>query len=142
MNRKDFLSAIGISGGGLLLATCMGACAKTGADAPAPAAPPSGLDFTLDMSLPANAALNNPGGYVYSNGIIVAKTVAGSIVAVSQVCTHQGTTVEYQKSSNQFYCPNHGANFNTTGAVVNGPATSPLKQYTVTVTGNMVRVKG
>ena len=141
MNRKDFLSAIGMSGGGLLLATCLGACSKSAGDAAVPAAP-TGIDFTLDISQPANSALNNAGGYVYSNSIIVAKTIAGAIVAVSQACTHQGVTVEYQKSSNQFYCPSHGANFNTTGAVVNGPASSPLKQYTVTVTGNMVRVQG
>ena len=136
MNRKDFLMSIGLSGGGLLLAACLGGCSKTGEGA-APT-----VDFTLDLSLPANTALNAPGGYIYSNGVIVAKTIAGNIVAVSQSCTHQGVSVQYQSSGDRFYCSGHGATFNTIGAVTNGPASSALKKYTVTVTGNMVRVNG
>jgi cytochrome b6-f complex iron-sulfur subunit len=138
MNRKEFLSTIGLSSGTLILAACLGSCKKdAGGTGSAPV-----VDFTLDLSQPANAALNKPGGYLYSNGVIVAKTTAGNIIAVSQSCTHQGSSVQYQSSSNQFYCPNHGATFNTGGGVTGGPANSALKQYTVTATGNMVRVNG
>ncbi len=139
MDRKEFLSALGLSGGAFILASCLGGCSKAAADSGV-AAP--AVNFTLDLSQPANAALNNPGGYVYANGIIVAKTVSGNIIAVSQACTHQGVTVQYISSSNQFYCPSHGASFSTDGAVTNGPATGALKQYAVTVTGNIVAVKG
>ena len=98
MNRKDFLLSIGLSGGSLMLAACLGGCKKTDAvNAPT-------VDFTLDLSLPANAVLNTPGGYIYSNGVIIAKTIAGVIVAVSQSCTHQGVSVQYQSSGDRFYC--------------------------------------
>lgn len=136
MNRKDFLMSIGLSGGGLMLAACLGGCKKTDVGS-APT-----VDFTLDLSLPAYTALNAPGGYIYSNGVIVAKTIDGNIVAVSQSCTHEGVSVQYQGSADRFYCSGHGATFNTVGAVTTGPASSALKKYTVTVNGNVVRVNG
>ncbi len=43
---------------------------------------------------------------------------------------------------NADFPPSHAANFSSTGAVTGGPANSPLKQYTVTVTGNTVRING
>ena len=135
MDRREFLSLTGLSAGGIFMATCIASCKKTATAAPS-------VDFTLDLSQSANAALNAPGGYVYSNGVIVAKTTSGSIVAVAASCTHQGTNVQYQSSGDRFHCPNHGANFSDSGAVLNGPATQSLKQYTVTITGNMVNVKG
>ena len=145
MDRKDFLTALGYSSGVLLFTSCMAGCSKsTGSTSPAntPPAPPQAVNFNLDLTLPANSALNTPGGYIYSNNIIVAKTAAGPIIAVSQACTHQGTSVQYVNDKDQFYCPNHGSMFSAAGAVLLGPAGSPLKQYTVTVAGNIVTVKG
>ena len=138
MDRKEFLTALGLSSGALIVTSCLAACTKntTNSNTVAPA-----VNFILDLSLPANAALNNPGGYVYSGGVIVAKTTAGNIIAVSQACTHQGVDVVYN-SNNQFYCPSHGAAFSNTGAVISGPVNTALKQYTVTVTGNKVNVNG
>jgi cytochrome b6-f complex iron-sulfur subunit len=136
MERKEFLSMLGLGAGSLILATCMGGCKKESAGT-APT-----VDFTLDLSQSANAALNNAGGYMYSNGVIVAKTTSGSIIAVAAGCTHEGTNVQYQANNNQFYCPNHGATFSNSGSVTKGPANSSLKQYTVTVNGNIVSIKG
>lgn len=135
MDRKEFLSLLGLSAGGAFIAACAAGCKKS-TDAP------SGVDFSLDLSQSANAPLNTAGGYVYNSGVIVAKTTTGAIIAVSAACTHEGTNVQYQASSNRFHCPNHGANFNNNGGVINGPATQNLKQYTVTVNGNIVNVKG
>lgn len=141
MDRKTFLSSIGLSAGTILIASCLGACSKDTVNNEAPAPAPA-VDFTLDLTQPANAALNNAGGYVYSNGVIVAKTLAGAIIAVSQSCTHQGVTVQYQSDNNQFYCSGHGSAFSLTGAVKNGPANGALKQYTVSISGNSVRING
>lgn len=142
MDRKDFLSALGYTSGALLFTSCLAGCSKSAVSTPTPTpTPPQAVNFNLDLTLPANSALNTPGGYVYSNGVIVAKTAAGPIIAVAQACTHQGTSVQYVNDKNEFYCPNHGSNFKNTGAVINGPANAPLKQYTVTVAGNIVTVK-
>lgn len=134
MDRKDFLSAIGFSAAGIFMASCLGSC-KNDAGGPT-------VDFTFDLTDPAYAALGNAGGYVYKNGVIIAKTTSGNIVAVSQACTHEGAAVQYQSGSNRFYCPRHGAAFDTTGNVTNGPASTDLKQYTVTINGNTVRISG
>ena len=140
MERKEFLSLIGFTGVSVLATMCLGACSKQSTNSAVPA--PGNVDFTLDVSLPANAALVSAGGYLYSNGAIVAHTVGGSYIAVSQACTHQGVTVNYQSASHQFYCPSHGATFSETGTVMAGPANGALKQYQTTLTGNMLRVFG
>jgi cytochrome b6-f complex iron-sulfur subunit len=70
----------------------------------------------------------------------VAFTNAGSYIAVSSACTHQGGTVGYNAGNNNFVCPNHGSVFNANGSVANGPASQSLKQYTTTLTGSNLRV--
>jgi thiosulfate dehydrogenase [quinone] large subunit len=56
---------------------------------------------------------------------IVVRLSDGRLVAHSAVCTHAGCTVAYQ--GGQIVCPCHGSRFNAqTGAVINGPAVTPL----------------
>lgn len=131
MNRKDFLSLVGIGATGIIAASCLSACKKENN---------TNIDFTLDLNSSANSALAANGGYVISQGVIVAKTSAGEYIAVSAACTHQGVNVQFQSSSNRFHCPSHGANFSTTGSVQNGPANSPLTKYNTSLSGNMLRV--
>ena len=130
MNRKEFLSLVGIGTTGAFVASCLSACKKEN----------NNIDFTLDLSSSANAALTTNGGYLISQGVIVAKTNAGDYIAVSAACTHEGVNVQFQSSSNRFHCPAHGANFTTTGTVQNGPANSPLTQYKTSLSGNTLRV--
>ena len=146
MERKEFINAIGMGTASLLLATCFGACSKgsssdNGITGPGPT-PPSNVDFTLDLNQQSNANLANSGGFVYSNGVIVARTTTGSYIAVAMACTHQGTTLVYEGNNNRFYCNNHGSTFSNSGVVNNGPASTNLKQYTTTLTGSMLRVVG
>jgi cytochrome b6-f complex iron-sulfur subunit len=136
MERKEFLSLIGVGTASVFAAVCLGGCSKSSAGGSAP----SNVDFTLDLTLPANAALAVAGGYMYSGGIIIAKTTAGGYLAVSQSCTHEGVSVQYQAGNQRFYCPGHGATYSTTGAVTSGPAPTSLKQYNTSLTGNMLRV--
>ncbi len=138
MERKEFLSLLGLGTAGIFSAACLGACSKAASGYTPPV--PTVVDITLDLSLPANAALNNIGGYIYTNGVIVAKTKTGSYIAVSQDCTHQGVSVQYQVANQQFYCPSHGSIFSETGSVTGGPAPTSLKQYNTTLTNNMLRV--
>ena len=138
MDRKEFLSQIGLGAAGLVLFGCMGGCKKD----TVPAAP-SNVNLTLDLTSTAYGGLLTPGEYAYTNnGIIVAHTKSGVYIAVSQYCTHQGVTVNYTASSNKFVCPAHGSIFESTGTVLNGPADLALKQYTVTKTGNTLVITG
>lgn len=131
MNRKEFLSIVGIGATGIFITSCLSACKKENN---------TNIDFTLNLNSSANSALAANGGYVISQGVIVAKTSAGEYIAVSAACTHQGVNVQFQSSSNRFHCPSHGANFNTNGTVQNGPANSPLTKYNTSLSGNMLRV--
>ena len=137
MDRKEFLSMLGIGTVAFIGASCLSGC--TPPDSTVPAAP-TGVDFTINLSQTANSALLQNGGYIYSNGIIVARTTGGAYVAVSQACTHQGTTVYYDPGANDFHCPNHGSNFATNGGVINGPANTALTVYHTSLNGTSLRV--
>ena len=149
MKRDEFLHLFGF-GAAMLLSGCLGSCSGKTDDpkpGPGPGATPgpgqSGVDFTLDTAAPANARLHDPAfGYVYdsTDRVIVAKTTVGSYVAVSAACTHQGSTVAFQASRNQFSCPTHGSQFSSSGSVITGPASAPLRAYTVAQTGSVLRV--
>lgn len=138
MERKEFLKMLGISTASGLATVCLASCGKTSTNGNYEG--PANVNFTLDLSATANAALANTGGYLYSNGVIVAKTTAGTYIAVSEACTHLGVSVTYRGPAQQFYCPSHGATFTDSGVVTNGPATTPLTQYHTALTGTMLRV--
>lgn len=141
INRKDFFTAIGVSAAAVTLLSCMGGCSKNSAGVINPPVVPTGVDFSLDLTTSANAALKNNGGFVVSQNIIVARTSAGAYIAVQQSCTHASYPLEYQSGNHRFYCGYHGSNFSESGAVINGPAQTALTVYKTTLTGNLLRVQ-
>ena len=137
MDRKEFLSLLGFGSASVALTSCIAGCSKNVSSG---TTAPSGVDFTLDLSQTANAALQTNGGYIYKSNVIVARTMAGVYIAVQQVCTHESVSVTYQGSNHRFYCDGHGATFSETGAVTGGPAPASLKTYNTTLTANVLRV--
>ena len=109
--------------------------------------PPGGsggaIDFTLDLSLPANSALLTKGGFLTHSSVIVAFTSASAYVAVGNACTHQGYSLAFNPDD-KFHCQNpaagHGSIFASNGSVAQGPAASPLTVYTTALTGTSLRV--
>jgi cytochrome b6-f complex iron-sulfur subunit len=136
MTRKDFFTRVGFGAVAVLVPACIGGLVTSCTNQEVPAASTT-VDFTLDISL---GALATNGGYLVRDGVIVARTLTGSFIAVSAACTHQGTTVDYSSADNGFICPNHGAQFSSTGLVTRGPATADLTQYNTALTGNSLRV--
>jgi cytochrome b6-f complex iron-sulfur subunit len=57
------------------------------------------------------------------------RTSASSFAAFSRICPHQGSTINV--TSNGFSCPNHGAEFNSSGQWIGGQRTSNLTSYPV-----------
>ncbi len=141
MDRKEFLAQLGLTSAAIFAGACLGGCSKddNGGGGSVPP-PPAGVNFTLNLSDAANSDLKRLGGFVYQGGIIIARTLADTYIAVSQACTHQGTIVVYEGSNNRFFCNNHGSTFNNLGAVINGPAGAPLTKYNTTLTGTSLRV--
>ena len=147
MERKDFIEKVGLSAASILIFGCMQSCSKS--DGPAPSQPTGSnnnttkpVDFTINITTNPYTSLNIAGGcYVdKTNNIIIARTLTNEFIAVSSICTHQQATIDFEASNNRFYCSAHGSAFLTTGAVLNGPAAAPLKQYKTALSGNNLRV--
>jgi thiosulfate dehydrogenase [quinone] large subunit len=62
------------------------------------------------------------------------------VFAYSMICTHQGCTVSYVKSSKSLVCPCHAAKFDPLkkGRVVSGPAESPLTSIKLAIKSGWV----
>jgi cytochrome b6-f complex iron-sulfur subunit len=136
MERKEFLSLLGLSASAMVM-SCIG-CSKNSNSGSS--TPPSNVDFTLDLSQSANASLNTNGGFIYQNGIIIARTLTGAFIAVQQICTHENFSITYQASNHRFYCSGHGGTFSETGQVTGGPPPASLRKYNTSLNGNMLRI--
>jgi len=91
--------------------------------------PPGAVKLGAASELPAGQAATyaDPGD---GQPDIVIRQTKGTFVAHSAVCTDAGCTVGYQ--GGQLLCPCHGSVFNAqTGAVITGPAVTPLPARTV-----------
>ena len=135
MERKDFLNLLGTSAVTLSIFSLIESCSKTGSS------PAGNVDFNLDVSLSQNAVLLSNGGYLISNNVIIIN-LAGTYVALSSICTHEGCSVGYNNGARNLQCPCHGAVFATSGAVLRGPAQTSLKQYQVDISGNILHIFG
>ncbi len=140
MNRKQFLktSALtlaGIATGGSFLESCKKS--TTGPQGPT-------VNFTIDLNSSSYAALSATGGYVYSQGVIIARisSLLDGFIAVAQTCTHNGCTLTFGAGSQTFLCPCHGGTYDLNGNVTAGPPPYPIKRYSVSRSGNNLTVSG
>lgn len=92
----------------------------------------SGLRFVADR-LPKRgraADLKAGEGAVLGTGLgkkAVHRDHEGNLHAVSARCSHLGCIVEWNGPQATWDCPCHGSRFSATGAVLEGPATAPLR---------------
>jgi cytochrome b6-f complex iron-sulfur subunit len=100
---------------------------------------PDDNTLIIDLSAAKYSSLADAGAFVKEEDIIIINTGSG-FVALSSVCTHQGCQVSYDSGSNQLPCPCHGSVFSTTGSVLEGPASSPLKKYALTQDGDILTI--
>ena len=144
MERKDFLAALGLGAGSLVITSCLGACGKgdTGSPSTGTPTPTPGtkIDFTLDVS--SNTDISSK-GWTIMNGVIIAKN-GSSYIALSSACAHQGNPLTYNPGNNTFPCSltdaAHGSVYDANGAKIQGPATSGVKKYSTTLSGSSLRV--
>jgi Rieske Fe-S protein len=139
MKRKDFIAkcgfaCAGILTGGLLLESCATTKSINAAI--------SGSDMLIPLSdfeikgkgdakfyqyiIAQNAALQYP--------ICVFRHNASEYSAVLMKCTHQGA--ELQVFGDKLQCPAHGSEFDSKGAVQNGPADTALRSFPITMDNN------
>ena len=153
INRGQFLKQLGLSGASLMAFYCLGtsmtACSSSKEADPAPSTPGTGnpgtgtakVDFILDLTANDFKILKTEGEFVIKDALIIVNA-AGAYVALAKACTHEGSTIGYRKATNDFRCPNHGAEFKIDGTVQKSPASTALKVYKTEVqdSGNKLRV--
>jgi Rieske Fe-S protein len=126
--RSLFAGGLGLTLAGLGLS----ACSSTSGSA-------TGGATTAAGSAPKVKVADVPvgGGIIMQDAAyVVTQPTAGTFKAFSKVCTHQGCTVA-SVSNGHINCTCHGSTFSATdGSVVNGPATKPLAETKVTLSGD------
>jgi glycine/D-amino acid oxidase-like deaminating enzyme/Rieske Fe-S protein len=72
-------------------------------------------------------------GVISHNGqqVAVSRDDAGNFTAVSAVCTHLGCVLGWNAVDRTWDCACHGSRFTATGAVLSGPAVTPLAPVTL-----------
>ncbi len=143
MKRYEFIKGMTV-GGSLLLTVpvLFNSCSKDDDDPDlGPGNPGGGDGVIVDLADAKFAALGTNGGYEYAGDIIVIRISATSYIALSKICTHEQCVVTYNSSTGRLPCPCHGSLYDSNGTVLNGPATSPLKKYSVTLANNKLTIK-
>lgn len=159
LSRGQFLKQLGMSSAALMSFYCLGtgltSCSKD-SDTPTPTTTTGGttggttgstdtgitgtskgtaIDFTIDLTNTNFKNLKTEGSFTYVDDIIIANA-KGTFVALSKICTHQGTTIDYRSGTNDFLCPNHGSQFKTDGSVQKDPATKALMVFKTELLNN------
>ena len=123
VGRREFLGAATLTALTLLQSACGdGQIGGTG--------PGSTSGGTLVVTVAQFAALASVGGVARVDGgrgtpVALVRTGAATFIALSLVCTHQGSTVNIIGAG--FLCPNHRARFSSTGVWQGGQVTTNLR---------------
>ena len=122
----------------------LGGLAAAGVGLPLLAACSGGPDSAADpgsggKDLGKTSDIEVGGGAVFADQeVVVTQPSAGAFKCFTAVCTHQGCIVA-GVSDGTINCDCHGSQFSIVdGSVVQGPATSPLAEESITVTGDAI----
>ncbi len=155
MTRKEFLIKVGIGAGVTILSPMVfNACEESevspdedddsdgddGSNDNGDDNSDDKVDFTIDLSEDDYSDLQEEGGYVYENDIIIAYLGNDEYIALSKICTHNQCTVDFDADEEIIYCDCHGSEFEIDGDVISGPAEDPLKEYNTELDGQTLRV--
>jgi cytochrome b6-f complex iron-sulfur subunit len=98
---------------------------------------------TLSVTVDAGSPLAGVGGaalVVSAAGRFLAAHIAqDTFVALTAVCTHEACVIT-GFAGGRYVCPCHGSNFDTSGQVLQGPATRALRQYATSFAGGVLTI--
>ena len=153
MDRRTFLTWVGVGGIASSLPVAIAACSNKTATAPnetaANSPSSSGNAARADgfQTVGTVTALDQKGQLADQKAVAGPLLVVrnpdkpDTLAAVNSSCTHKGCLVEWQADQKIFFCPCHDSKFATDGKVLQGPATEPLKTYEAKLEGDSVLVK-
>ena len=142
MNRMEFLKSLGLKGASLFAVYCaasgLSSCVNESMD-PTTTTGGTGNELILDLNSAAYSKLNTVGNYVVVSGVVIARVSATAFAAVTQVCSHEGQR-KVVFNAGEFYCPAHGARFDTAGKGLNSTGSRGLKTYVTSLQGTTLKV--
>lgn len=149
-NRREFLCKLGAAACATSVLPLVAGCEVSEIKTSPPA---KGIKFTFDTAVDPYKPLATVGGSAPGDigtkdkpfGIIMVRTEASKVVAVSSACAHQGIPVGYDAAVKGFKCPFHQAEYQLTGAIKAQPnngdkITTGLKSYATSFDGKIVTV--
>jgi Rieske Fe-S protein len=152
MERRAVLTSGAVIAGAGIAAVTLAACGDNSgsasgaatAETPAGSAPASPAGNASSGAQIAQAA-DVPVGGIFAfedpqgGPAFLLQPAAGTYLAYSGICTHNGCTVGYDEAIAEFVCPCHGARFEVaTGEPVQGPAQKPLTAIAVVESGGVI----
>lgn len=153
MNRREFLTWVGIGGIASYLPFAITACSS---DSQRSSQTPTVNDaeeetIKIDttpredgfLAIGTIKKLDQKGqlSQLLNDVIVIRDPETSELVAFTSLCPHQGCTVKWDTDENNFACPCHQSNFSKQGEVISGPAVTPLEQYEVKEEDGIVLVK-
>ncbi len=144
MERKQFLRSLGAGAAFALVFPCTQGCSKDEIQGIIKEEP-TGVDFTVDLGSAEASNLADNGGFILKNDVVVVRNLEGTLIAASQICSHQGyDQVRFVSDAGGiFYCDVHGSRFAQNGTPLNqiGNTTAKaLKVYQTSLDGTILRV--
>jgi len=146
MNRREFISWVGVGGIASSLPIAIAACSpkieNTASQSAVPPSPSDGFQVVGTVAdLDKNGQILNKQSS--DAPVLVVRNLADSktVMAVNATCTHQGCTLDWKADQKVFLCPCHKAKFAPDGKVLQGPAQKPLPTYEVKLEGDSILVK-
>lgn len=99
-------------------------------------------DGQIRLNLDILQSLNSPGGWLLINErkVLVLNTGGGEFSALTSICTHTGCDNSWSFSSSILTCACHGSRFDSSGNVLNGPASAPLASFELSLENNTLTV--
>ena len=147
--RRTLMAAAGAAGLSVALTACgsdddsssssASSGGTTGSTGSTGAAGTGGGDSAGGSALATTADIPEGGGKIFDEQkVVVTQPAAGTYKAFSAVCTHRGCAVK-SIADGVINCPCHNSNFSIEdGSVKSGPATKPLPEMKISVSGDSI----
>jgi cytochrome b6-f complex iron-sulfur subunit len=154
--RREFCVCLCKTGSLLALSASLGqlftACSENpvdqnggGSSTPLPTIQGTRNGGTVTVDIPSDshlATVGNAATVQYGGGaLLVARVSENSFTALTPICTHEQCTITGY-SGGRYRCPCHGSQFNTSGQVVNGPATQSLRSFATEFSNDILTITG
>jgi len=138
IDRRSVIRTAGVVVVGTVGAATLAACGSSDTSTSTPTSTPAAGSAAGSIKV---ADIPLGGGKVYDvEKVVVTQPKAGEFKAFSAICTHKGCTVA-KVENGTIDCACHGSKFDmTTGAVMAGPASSPLPAKAAKESGGSITV--